>query len=361
MMRTEWRSAIAGLIWSSLVLLLGVGCEVFDPPSPPLVRLQIAQQALDNARTEGALVYAEELYRQSEDLIASGWREMGRQQGRLGLLRDFSAAESLLIRAEELARKAAEKSRDSVNTLRTMARQNADSLRREISLWREQLSAQLLHYDADAWWRRAQTYLLTAEYLIRDGFYSEAMRQLTLGEKALGRVGELIAARINADNGYIPIWRKWANNLIEKTRASGGYGILVHKSERKLHLYRNGHLVFSFPCDLGFNPGVQKMFQSDGATPEGEYVIDRIVNPSRYYKALHINYPNDADKVRFQEAKRKGIIARNAHIGGLIEIHGYGGQNKDWTRGCIAVENHQMDTLFKYVQVGTPVTIVRKL
>ena len=71
-----------------------------------------------------------------------------------------------------------------------------------------------------------------------------------------------------------------------------------------------------------------------------------------------INYPNDEDRKNFLEARQKGWIPRRSRLGGLIEIHGEGGRKEDWTLGCVALRNPDMDRLFEQVQVGTPVTIV---
>ena len=79
---------------------------------------------------------------------------------------------------------------------------------------------------------------------------------------------------------------------------------------------------------------------------------------SGYHKALLINYPNEEDYANFNSKKRQGQLSRNSQIGGLIEIHGDGGKGDDWTSGCIALRNSDIDELFSRVSVGTPVTIV---
>jgi len=81
---------------------------------------------------------------------------------------------------------------------------------------------------------------------------------------------------------------------------------------------------------------------------------------TRYYKALMINYPNERDRQIFAQNKSRGVISKRARIGGLIEIHGEGGRNDDWTEGCIALTNREMDQIMQYATVGTPVTIVRR-
>jgi len=80
-----------------------------------------------------------------------------------------------------------------------------------------------------------------------------------------------------------------------------------------------------------------------------------------YHKALEINYPNDGDLLRFEDDKKSGRLPRNAEIGGSIQIHGGGGRKADWTNGCIALKNGDMDLVFEWARLGTPVTIVGSL
>jgi L,D-peptidoglycan transpeptidase YkuD (ErfK/YbiS/YcfS/YnhG family) len=81
---------------------------------------------------------------------------------------------------------------------------------------------------------------------------------------------------------------------------------------------------------------------------------------SKYYRALLLDFPNSADKQRFRENKSKGVISSRAGIGKNIEIHGSGSRNEDWTEGCVALSNADMDHLLRHVGAGTPVTIVRR-
>lgn len=74
-----------------------------------------------------------------------------------------------------------------------------------------------------------------------------------------------------------------------------------------------------------------------------------------------LNYPNEEDTAKFREEIASGTLPHNAKIGGLIEIHGDGGKGIDWTEGCIALTNKEMDQIYKIIKVGTPVTIVGSL
>ncbi len=135
--------------------------------------------------------------------------------------------------------------------------------------------------------------------------------------------------------------------------------VLIKKSERKIYLLNNGKIYRDYPIALGKNPEGQKQRQGDERTPEGEYVLDWRTRDSRYYKSIHISYPNARD---LRTARSKGVSP-----GGNVMIHGTPDQEEypdwlfgavDWTQGCIAVTNDVMDIIWASVDVGTPVTIL---
>ncbi len=134
--------------------------------------------------------------------------------------------------------------------------------------------------------------------------------------------------------------------------------IAVHKGERKLLAFWNSRLVKTYNIALGANPKGPKQFQGDCKTPEGLYYIDNKNPYSDFYKNLGISYPDDAEKAWAKEFGRSA--------GGDIKIHGTpnGYTNKqirrlvaDWTLGCIALTNKEIDELFEAVEIGTPISI----
>jgi len=148
--------------------------------------------------------------------------------------------------------------------------------------------------------------------------------------------------------------------------------IYVLKEQRRLWLIQDKTLVRDFHIALGPNPKGDKYFRGDGRTPEGEYFVCSKNSSSQFYKSLGINYPNPHNA---QNALSCGMISNNDYcliqqandamrlppsntaLGGQIFIHG-GGCQKDWTLGCIAVQNSAIEELFSVVQVGTPVFIM---
>lgn len=130
--------------------------------------------------------------------------------------------------------------------------------------------------------------------------------------------------------------------------------IVVKKSDRKMYLFSGEKVLRRYRIGLGFSPKGDKKFEGDGKTPEGKYYIDRKNPNSQYYLSLGISYPNETDK---REAARLGKSP-----GGDIFIHGRDKSPKwwkrDWTFGCIAIRNHEMDEIYSAVDIGTPIFIL---
>lgn len=135
-------------------------------------------------------------------------------------------------------------------------------------------------------------------------------------------------------------------------------GVLVIKSQSKLFLLKNGIKTKEYHVVFGANPKGHKQEQGDERTPEGNYLIDYKNDKSAFYKSMHISYPNEQDKKR---ARKKKV-----NPGGDIMIHGqknglgwlsWASQRLNWTNGCIAVTNKEMDEIWQLVDVGTPIEI----
>lgn len=162
------------------------------------------------------------------------------------------------------------------------------------------------------------------------------------------------------DPKHLQMWREWIRQAVDNSRSSGGTSFVVVKERHVLQVYRGGRMARSIPVDLGANAINQKLHAGDRTTPEGLYRVTQKkgYGQSKYGMALLLNYPNDEDRRRFEAAKRRGELTSRTRIGGLIEIHGEGGRGVDWTDGCIAPDNHDMEALFREASVGTMVAIV---
>jgi len=134
--------------------------------------------------------------------------------------------------------------------------------------------------------------------------------------------------------------------------------ILVEKSKRTLTLLNGTKVVKTYKVALGRNPQGAKDRQGDHKTPEGIYSVDAKKPDSRFYKALHISYPSPGDRER---AQKLGLSP-----GSDVEIHGLGSmwgwvgaqhRRIDWTDGCIALTNEEIDEIYPLIKIGTPVEI----
>lgn len=134
--------------------------------------------------------------------------------------------------------------------------------------------------------------------------------------------------------------------------------ILIQKKERILTLFSGKKKIKTYQIALGFNPEGPKKEEGDGKTPEGSYFISSKNPKSQYHLSLKISYPSEKDK---KYAAKKGV-----NPGGDIMIHGLGKKfrhlgkdhvKQDWTLGCVAVTDEEIEEIYDAVEINTPVTI----
>ena len=134
--------------------------------------------------------------------------------------------------------------------------------------------------------------------------------------------------------------------------------VIVLKTERKLILMHAGQQLKTYSIALGSEPVGPKTRLGDHRTPEGVYVLDRRNPKSSFYRAIHISYPDARDRAR---AQRLGVSpGGDIFLHGLPNRYGWIGKAhraKDWTDGCIAVTNREMDEIWRLVPDGTPIEI----
>ncbi len=147
--------------------------------------------------------------------------------------------------------------------------------------------------------------------------------------------------------------------------------IRVEKRERRLVLLSAGTPLRTFRIALGFAPEGHKEREGDGRTPEGEYYICTRNGKSRYHLFLGISYPapRDAERglaaglidaktaARVRAVRKPQCPPWNTPLGGAVGLHGHGAE-RDWTLGCIALENPDVDELWVACPLGTPVSIL---
>lgn len=181
------------------------------------------------------------------------------------------------------------------------------------------------------------------------------------------------------DNGWKSVRTLDGANGLVRSRSLSNVWIRISKTEQTLFAYQGGKLVAKFATDLGYNFFSDKERRGNLAdpdhwrTPEGQFFVAAKNPHSQFYKALVLNYPNAEDAERglrdeliTQEQYDAIVLAErtvsmplmNTELGGYIEIHGDGtGERNNWTQGCIAIVNSELDLIWDLVAVGTPVLI----
>lgn len=129
--------------------------------------------------------------------------------------------------------------------------------------------------------------------------------------------------------------------------------VLIYKESRTMYLMHHEEVLKTYEVGLGFEPLGHKEIKGDGKTPEGDYRVDRRNPNSEFHLSIGINYPNAEDRAYAKS------IGKNP--GGDIFIHGrpwkYRKGGDDWTAGCVAVTNDEMEEVYSMIRTGTLVSI----
>lgn len=361
--RLRWRLAAAAVI--GVALLSGAVVTVRWVASRRQALMQSAADAAGTAvraaRAEDAMRWAPdelgEAERASRDALAR--QRVGQEEA--WLVPDAGPVVEAWAAAERAARRAADVARTRHAVTANSASGQIEEARQAVS-GAEAVAAKI-YLGAD---RRllagARGALSEALAYQRGGDLDTAATRardaVALAGQVSDRAGALAARYADADT--VARWQRWKAETIEWSRREGRAAIVVVKDAHLMTVYVRGEPVKTYTVELGYNWIADKREEGDGATPEGRYrIVTRMDHlSSDYYRALLIDFPNAEDRAQFTLARRSGELPASARVGGLIEIHGSGGRGNDWTNGCVAVTNPEMDDLFRRVDVGTPVTIV---
>ncbi|MEJ7589897.1 MAG: L,D-transpeptidase [Ferruginibacter sp.] len=142
------------------------------------------------------------------------------------------------------------------------------------------------------------------------------------------------------------------------------YSIIIDKSDYELKVYDEEGWYATYPIVFGSKDLGDKMREGDKKTPDGHFkVIQKKIHPKWSYELL-LDFPNNTSVQRFNDRKQRGLLPKNAKIGGGIAIHATRPEEEwtvdnfyNWTDGCVSVKYTEMKDLFSYIPVGTPVTI----
>lgn len=336
------------------ILLMCNGCS--SPPTPPEVHhLEVQKNALLKS---GVLEYAPGKYRAYSSFYNEALNTYLKEYERPRFLRNYDPARERLRFALGLGSKV-------LGAVKKMKEERTEDIARQISSLNDRIASIRKSTSTINEGRLVRKSLSKAEILLKEADLLNKKGDYDAAESKLKHVDTYslqswdIAKSILSrymDKEQLAKWRKMAEETIAESRRKGIVVFIVSKLEQNLMVYKNGKLTKTYDIGLGRNGLKDKLYAGDGGTPEGRYYVVKKNASSKYYKALLFDYPNKEDRARFNLAKKKGQIPAGTGIGSLLEIHG--GGSDGMTRGCISLENNDMDRIYSIAAVGTPITIV---
>lgn len=355
----RWRKPLFIVLGAALCMVLFIAA-IASYEMPPLEIITRSRLALSRARQANAEIYAPKQFEASQNKWRQMMREWRVQNDRLFFNRNFKKLEKLATETHQLAVASKNKAQRTQDSLKSVVQIEISLLQQKINDFKSHYNELPISGAARDQFNKAELLVLEGRAALNRHAYKKAVTNLELAETIIGRVDKEAETKLKSYLLGLPRWRQWVQQTIAWSRDSNAVAIIIDKLAHVLQVYNNGQMIREFQVELGSNWLGHKRVRGDRATPEGQYFITKKVasGHSKYYKALAINYPNQTDIEEFEAAQQRGEISRFAQIGGLIEIHGEGGKGVNWTEGCIALRNDDMDRLFNLVKVGTPVTIV---
>jgi hypothetical protein len=358
-MRKNWRDVLiitAVAVAIPLVILLLIRLT----PQPPIAEMENAREKLSLAESKRADKYSKKLFTEARIFYDSAMVNWQKENRRFLYIRKY---EKVVMFSELSIKKSIQATENSINNTLNLKKnliQKIDSLGNLIS----EINKFFYSYPLTAETRnrisKGKMLLEEAQVAYKKGEYMQANRKITDSEYLLTSSYENATANLKNYFTSFPVWKNWVNETIKESKKNRDYSIIIDKFSRKCFVYNNGVKKYEFDAELGANWVGDKRVKGDKATPEGMYKITKKIDgyKTKYYKALLLDYPNDEDKEKFKSEISNGSLPSSAMIGGLIEIHGNGGKGIDWTEGCIALTDKEIDFVYRNVKVGTPVTIV---
>jgi hypothetical protein len=358
-MRRSLKKSFFFLFITALIMLAFYGM-ISIIPRPPIEKIDNARTKLSLARKNNAEFYSARLYSEAKTNYDSAMAIWKKENRKFIYLRDYEKVSSFADISAKKATQATENSKTSTTALEISISQKISKLNKTIEEINKQFTSYPLEPEIRNRISRGKFLLKEAEVAFEKQQFLQADRKISEAESLLIYSYENASADLRSYFKLFPEWEKWIAKTISLSKENRDYSIIIDKYSRKVLVYLNGIKKYEYSAELGTNWVGYKRMRGDKATPEGMYKVNRKFekNKTKYYKALLIDYPNTEDSARFKTDIANGNLPGNAKIGDMIEIHGTGGRGVDWTDGCIAVTDKEMDMLFKIAKVGTPVTIV---
>jgi hypothetical protein len=362
--RRAWRRAAFGV--AALVVVAAAAGVIHSIASRREALMAASAEssrlAVAGARAAGAAVWAPIELQDAEEASLEALTAQRIQQTRLWPIPDAALVVARFGEAETGARKAKAVAEERRSRAEASAKARIEVAHRLVSTSEALVAKLRVGKERRGLLAAARLAVEEARVYQRAGDFRNASVKALRAEELNAQVADHAASVVEryANPETMARWRRWIDETVAQSKREGRAAIVVFKEAHLLTLYRRGEAVATYNVDLGFNWTADKLHEGDGATPEGRYRVTARLgkSASKYHKALLLDYPNADDRAEFTRARRNGGLPAGARIGGLIEIHGGGGRNQDWTDGCVALANGDMDVVFERAGVGTPVTIV---
>jgi L,D-transpeptidase catalytic domain len=358
-MRKIWRdvlifSAIAVTIPLIVLLLIRL------TPKPPIAEMEYARETLSLAEKNKADTYSKKLYNAAKSYYDSAMMNWERENKRFLYFRNYSKVVTFAELSAKKANEAGDNSISSASNLKIKLKEKIEYLNNLVGKINELFTTYPLTNEIRSRISNGKMLLSEAEVAYNKGQYLQSNLKTNDSEYLLTASYEHASANLKDYFKSFSVWKKWVDKTLNESKKNRDYSIIIDKFSRKCFVYFKGAIKYEFEAELGKNWVGDKRIRGDMATPEGMYKITKKFEGSKtkYYKALLLDYPNDEDKENFKNEIEHGSLPASAKIGGLIEIHGNGGKGIDWTEGCIALTDKEMDVVFKIAKVGTAVTII---
>ena len=343
-----------------VVAIVGLVLYQIDKKPKPDEVIKQSRLSYNDATTNQAAQYAPEIYKKAKSAYDSAMSLWIDENQKNLLQRDYTRVVDLAQRsivqskmATQLAIEKKDKLEQSIESLLgdiskalKLYEQKYHRLPPNVSKIEEYTKSQLLS-------SQASIAMQNRRLLVAHKYALEASRKI---EEVNESIRTILLDYFQNENN----WEDWINSHMATSKKKKSDLIVVDKFAHKCFLYRAGVLKQEFDVELGPYWIGDKQHEGDKRTPEGQYqvIAKKDITKSKYHRALKINYPNQEDIARFEASRYKNAKGKPGRIGGLIEIHGEGGKGADWTEGCVALKNSDMDKLFASVEMGTPVVIV---
>jgi hypothetical protein len=358
-MTKGWRRLIFNIILVGFLIIFFLIIRKITP-IPPVAEIKDARVLISSAKKTRADIYSKKIFSEALASYDSAMVNWKRENEKFILFRDFEKTSEYALLASSMAEQASGNTLLSSKSLKTKIKPKIDSLNKVVIDFNNIFSDFPLANEIRNRISKGKITLREAEIAYQKQEYLTANKKITDAEYMIDGSYENAMNQLEGYFESYPVWKKWMEKTISESKQKRISSIIVDKFSRKCYVYQNGTKKYEFEVELGKNWIGDKQLKGDKATPEGMYSIVDKMNGSKtkYYKALLINYPNEEDLANFTTEKAKGNIPTSAKIGGMIEIHGNGGKGADWTEGCIALRDKDMDVIYNLAKAGTPVTII---